>query len=157
MRVCSKCQEEKPLASFSRKLSRKDGYQLECKACHTLYLKGHYSANKDYYIRKARVAKLKQFKLNRDFVGDYLRRHPCIDCGETDLIVLEFDHVRGDKLDSVSHLAFSVGASVKRIMEEIEKCDVRCANCHRRKTATQFGWYVYEISSILPPVTVVQR
>lgn len=28
-----------------------------------------------------------------------------------------------------------------RVWEEIQKCEVRCANCHRRRTAKQFGWY----------------
>jgi hypothetical protein len=58
-------------------------------------------------------------------------------------MVLEFDHVRGDKLNSVSVLAYSLGASLKRIQTEIDKCEVRCANCHRRKTARQFGWFAY--------------
>ena len=26
------------------------------------------------------------------------------------------------------------------ILVEIAKCDIRCANCHRRRTASQYGW-----------------
>ena len=62
--------------------------------------------------------------------------HPCIDRGETDLVVLEFDHLR-DK-------AFCIGFELTRrrwqdILEEIARCEVVCANCHRRRTATRSG------------------
>jgi hypothetical protein len=53
--------------------------------------------------------------------------------------VLEFDHHdRATKREDVSRLmAYS---SWRRIEAEIAKCDVRCANCHRRRTAHQLGW-----------------
>jgi hypothetical protein len=64
----------------------------------------------------------------------YKATHPCVDCGETDPLVLDFDHVYGEK-------AFNLSAcktlAVGRVIEEIAKCDVRCANCHRRRTAQQ--------------------
>jgi len=66
--------------------------------------------------------------------------HPCIDCGESDIRVLEFDHVRGEKKANIGDMA---GANIawQRIEAELAKCVVRCANCHRRKTASDFGWY----------------
>jgi hypothetical protein len=71
--------------------------------------------------------------------------HPCIDCGESDPIVLEFDHREGEKkLAAVSTLMTQMKASLKTIKAEIVKCDVRCANCHRRKTAKERGWYKIE-------------
>ena len=70
----------------------------------------------------------------RKFVIEYLSVNPCVDCGESNPIVLDFDHVRGDKTDSVSRMVM-VGFSIKKISEEINKCDVRCANCHRIVTA----------------------
>ena len=70
---------------------------------------------------------------------DYLKKHPCVDCGEKDPVVLEFDHSK-DKLIEVSKLVRNV-SSIDKMREEIEKCKIRCANCHRRKTAIQFGWY----------------
>jgi len=54
-------------------------------------------------------------------------------------MVLEFDHVRGEKTCDIgtmlSHYCWA------RILEELQKCDVRCANCHRRKTARDFKWF----------------
>ena len=70
---------------------------------------------------------------NRKYVAEYLAKNPCVDCGEDDPIILEFDHVRGKKLTHVTKLARD-NASLKRLDEEIAKCEVRCANCHRIKT-----------------------
>jgi hypothetical protein len=65
---------------------------------------------------------------------EYFASHPCIDCGERDPVVLEFDHLRDKK--------FSIGAKLtvypwQAILEEIEKCEVVCGNCHKRRTATR--------------------
>lgn len=76
----------------------------------------------------------------RNLVWTHLTTHPCVDCGESDPIVLEFDHVRGVKTKVIS-LLIGDGSSVKWIREEIAKCEVRCANCHRRKTAKDWNWY----------------
>lgn len=73
------------------------------------------------------------------FVWDYLKEHPCVDCPEKDPIVLEFDHV-GEKFKAISEM-LSNNYSIKRIAKEIEQCEVRCANCHRRKTVEQLGHY----------------
>lgn len=64
---------------------------------------------------------------------EYLGDHPCVDCGEEDPIVLEFDHVAGTKEFPVSE-GVSRMYSIKKIKAEIDKCEVRCANCHRRVT-----------------------
>ena len=69
------------------------------------------------------------------FTGDaviknYLASHPCVDCGITEIDVLEFDHVRGKKLFNIR----SGVHSFTETQEEIAKCEVRCANCHVRKT-----------------------
>jgi hypothetical protein len=62
-----------------------------------------------------------------------------MDCGETDPDVLEFDHLR-DKRADISTLV-QYGVSWKTVQDEIAKCEVRCANCHRRRTATRGGYY----------------
>jgi hypothetical protein len=70
---------------------------------------------------------------------DYLATHPCVDCGERDIVVLQFDHARGEKSIHVM-MAASRGWSWERTLTEIAKCDVRCANCHVRITAKRAGW-----------------
>jgi hypothetical protein len=56
----------------------------------------------------------------------------CADCGERDPRVLDFDHVRGVKSFSLGDTRFR--CNPRRMLEEIMKCEVRCANCHRRVT-----------------------
>ena len=63
----------------------------------------------------------------------YLDRSRCVDCGVTDPLVLEYDHV-GVKRSAVTTMAWS-GYSLASIIREIEHCEVRCCNCHRRRTA----------------------
>lgn len=83
--------------------------------------------------------KQKRQKENKDFLISYLKENPCIECGESDIIVLEFDHIESDKkFKNISVLRKHY--SLDALKKEIEKCQVLCANCHRRKTARQFGW-----------------
>jgi hypothetical protein len=70
----------------------------------------------------------------RLWLKEYLRSHPCVDCGEADVRVLEFDHRDpATKLANVSRMA-SDGCGPARLAKEVAKCDVRCCNCHRRRT-----------------------
>ena len=56
----------------------------------------------------------------------------CVDCGyRDDPRALQFDHVRGEKVANISDLTT---ASLVRLIVELEKCEVRCANCHMKKT-----------------------
>lgn len=103
--------------------------------------RAHYEANKDAYVKRALEHKAKQKDLLREALLDYLLKNPCVDCGEKDVVVLDFDHRDpGEKSFAVSD-AIRRGYSMRRVLAEVRKCDVRCANCHRRRTARQFGWW----------------
>jgi phage/plasmid primase-like uncharacterized protein len=69
----------------------------------------------------------------KEYVKEYLSNHPCVDCGETDTVVLDFDHIRGKKICDVSRMV-GRGLRLWKIKDEIAKCEVRCANDHRRIT-----------------------
>jgi hypothetical protein len=71
-------------------------------------------------------------------MATYFAGHPCVDCGESDVRVLDFDHIAG-KSALVSALV-AWGAPRDRLEAEIARCEVRCANCHRRVTARRAGW-----------------
>lgn len=73
------------------------------------------------------------------FLVEYLLFHPCVDCGHDDIRVLEFDHVRGKKLANISRMVFQ--KSLEKVKQEIAKCEVRCANCHRIQTAIRSNNY----------------
>ena len=73
---------------------------------------------------------------NFDAVMQYLRSHPCVDCTEGDIVVLEFDHLPGlVKKFEIGRALTSTTRSLKSILDEIKKCEVVCANCHKRRTS----------------------
>ncbi len=82
----------------------------------------------------------------KEVVG-YLRQHPCTDCGEKDIIVLDFDHVRGTKRQGIS-VMIRVGYKWEDILLEIDKCEVVCANCHRKRTAKRGNHFKYLASLV---------
>jgi hypothetical protein len=107
----------------------------ECKLCLTLD-----KFNKDWEVCKVcdKARKKERVIKARTYVIEYLKTHPCVDCGATNLVVLTFDHLR-DKKYMISTL-IRKGYSTDTIQEEIDKCEVRCANCHAIKTALQQNW-----------------
>jgi hypothetical protein len=136
MKVCSKCKTEKSLLEFNKQNDKPSGYQSHCRECSNKRSAAHYKNNKSSY----RDSLKKSRKILRQFVWDYLKEHPCVDCFESDPIVLEFDHIIGTKTRNVGDMAHA-GVSLDNLKLEMEKCVVRCANCHRKKTAKDFGWY----------------
>ena len=69
---------------------------------------------------------------NMIFVRELPSRSWCVDCGDDRLAVLEFDHV-GPKRANVVRLARR-GCSLETLEDEVSHCQIRCANCHRRRT-----------------------
>lgn len=74
------------------------------------------------------------------WVVEYLKSHPCVVCGETDIVVLEFDHIKGKKKLGVGELV-QQGYLLKWVIEEVAKCEVVCANDHRRRTCKRANHY----------------
>jgi hypothetical protein len=140
MRVCRRCNERKPLEDFPFKVKAEGLRHSACKLCCRAYSKADYVKNKTSYLQRATFSSSHLITQKQQYVWDYAKSHPCVDCGETDPVVLEFDH-RENKVSSVSQMACQRTASLELLKVEIAKCDVRCANCHRRKTAMQFNWY----------------
>src|SRR5205085_9607325 len=114
-----------------------------CLVCGRAHAKAHYSKNIQYYVKKARARRDGLIGDINEKLFEYLETHPCVDCSETDPVVLEFDHVRGEKSYNVSAMGW-LALSWNSLLKEIEKCEVRCANCHRRKTAERLGSYRYQ-------------
>lgn len=144
MKTCSKCGKQKPLKDFPKNKTKADGLAYNCKVCQREYIRNHYQKNTDYYLEKSR-RRNKKIKLeNGTKIIKHLQQHPCIDCGETDPVFLDFDHVRGEKEMSISSMVSRHWSWIK-IQKEIEKCDVRCVKCHRLKTFRDVGWWGFEV------------
>lgn len=107
-----------------------------CRACRRAYGRRHYEANRARYIEQARVQKKRLREERTRYLIGYFKLHPCTDCGESNPVVLEFDHLRDKKFVIAGELDRKPW---KVILEEIEKCEVVCANCHRIRTADRRG------------------
>ena len=140
MKSCSECGVTKPIEEFRKNCKASDGRQSACKECAKARDKRDYA---DSTKRKSQVAKNNERRRSeaRMWIREYLLTHPCVDCGESDPIVLEFDHRDSkEKVAGISQMTCGPW-SMSAIIKEVSKCEIRCANCHRKRTATQFGWY----------------
>jgi hypothetical protein len=120
LKTCTQCGELKDLEEFYSK-----GHW--CKGCHRDYRKDHYAKNRQYYLDKALRAK----KVRREWYNE-LKNGPCTDCGVSyPPFVMHWDHL-GDKEFDIS--AMLEKGSRAKILREIEKCELVCANCHAFRT-----------------------
>lgn len=124
MKTCTACKEHKPNENFNKDITMKDDKSTICRAC-------------------TAIKRLQSVSRNRHFIWGYLLAKPCIDCGETDRVVLQFDHRDGVKKKGNLSDMVNKALSIQTLTDEIAKCDVRCANCHQRRTAIQQKWYNY--------------
>lgn len=137
MRLCPGCKVEKPYSEYGKKAGSKLGIQSRCKFCRNAHQKVWYSENSEEH--KERVNKVRNSRKSNyfDLLVAYLLDHPCVDCGCSDPMALDFDHVEGDK-------TFNIGTGSERtwqqVLDEIDKCVVRCRNCHQRRTAIAGNW-----------------
>ena len=133
LKVCGTCKQALPTAEFSRRAASRDGLQSRCKACWRL----DYLQNTERRKTVAATNAAASLRRHRIRLASYLRDHPCVDCGESDIRCLDFDHRDPqEKLANVGTLVFT-HVSWERVEREIAKCDVRCANCHRKRTSGQ--------------------
>lgn len=135
MKECLRCSKALVISEFGWRNKQHTKRRAYCNECMRLYRREYYHANKELCKEKK---KKKQIE-TRQHVRNYLKEHKCVDCEEDDPIVLEFDHLR-DKKYNISDLV-RLGKSIRVVEEEIAKCEVRCANCHRRKTAKDYNWW----------------
>ena len=149
MKRCPTCDNEKPETEFAPNKSRKDGRQAHCRPCYAEYQREYYrrrtQTDPAYRERQKALRRGRRLRLaqaNRRQLWAYFETHPCTDCGESDPWVLDLDHT------DPSSKSFAIGNAIlhrpwDEIASEIALCDVRCANCHRRRTALQLGFYQY--------------
>ncbi len=148
-KICPGCGQERDAEQdFNWRHKERGIRQTQCKYCQSQVSKQHYKNNKQSYFDRVRTREVLVIEDNQKRLVDYLRRHPCVDCGQTDIRVLEFDHVRGNKLNNIARMV-GEGFSWSTIEAEIAKCEVRCANCHRIKTNERNGWWRHLFRSLI--------
>lgn len=138
MKICSKCNASLGDYCFSKRSSSKVGLKSQCKVCDRDYSQ---NINKEKRNKRQAIAKKKRTKELQLKIMAFLVDKKCAHCPETDPVVMEFDHLdRSLKKISISEAVVRC-FSWDRIKTEIDKCQILCANCHRRKTAKDFGFY----------------
>jgi len=116
---CTVCQEEKLLSEFHKKGNGKDS---RCKSC---------------IKTRDREAHQRLLAEKKDWLYQYKEAHACTDCNKFyHPWVMEFDHLR-DKKANISTLA-NQKCTLKRLLREIDKCELVCANCHRLRTYRRY-------------------
>jgi len=141
MKHCNKCNTTKSIDNFAIRNKSKGTLQSWCRECISTRDKQRWQDQSDHRRQNHYDKRNNRRVEKRKIVWKYLEQNPCSICGESDPRVLEFDHINPEtKSNNVSEL---YTYSEKKIMEEISKCRVLCANCHRRETYDQFGYYTF--------------
>ena len=139
-KLCPGCNEEKSIEQFALRNKNSHLRQSYCMDCEAGMKSEWYMEHREEQVRAGMKRRDQYKQILREYVWNYLSTHPCISCGETDPAALEFHHVRGEKVKEVSNILKN-GAALQTLVTEIEKCDVLCANCHRKLTAKKQKWY----------------
>lgn len=136
-RTCGRCGQSKPATDFAWRRKARGQRDNYCRPCRAEYKREHYASHRERYVANAVRRKRALVAERAAYLVALFRERPCADCGETDPIVLEFDHM--------GHKRFNIAKGLRdrnwdSVLDEIAKCDVVCANCHRRRTAHRGGF-----------------
>jgi hypothetical protein len=115
---CYRCGERKAAKDFAWRRKHKGQRDSFCRPCRSAYGKEHYAANRQRYIDQAEVVKARLRLERTTYLIELFASHPCVDCGERDPIVLEFDHVREKRFDIGRRLTSQTWQS---ILEELDR------------------------------------
>ena len=129
-RQCRRCGQDKPFTEFHR---WRDGYQSWCKPCRAEYAAAHYQKNKAH-----RQAQNKRRQVAfRTWYTELKAGKACADCGLVfHPAAMHWDHLPGRKKTAPLGWLVRLG-SRQRVLEEIAKCELVCANCHAVRTVTR--------------------
>lgn len=128
-KVCCTCHEEKDIESFDFRYKIKGIRQRICKSCKKIARKNSYHNHKDHVIAKNLANKGK----NVQWYEAYKKTLKCERCPENDPVCLDFHHINPQEKDFAVSIIVRGTYSKERIMKEINKCIVLCANCHRKE------------------------
>jgi hypothetical protein len=136
----------KPLADFYYRDRAKGWRSTYCKPCTRAYEAERYGSDHRKQQVKARAELASQ--RNKDLLWDYLLGHPCVDCGEGDPVVLEFDHLQPREALCVTSM-LNHAYRWETILAEIAKCEVVCSSCHTRRTLRRAGsWKIHKAAAM---------
>lgn len=126
MKICNKCKKECNDDDFCYRYKNKNVRQKICKNCQKAYKIDYYNKNKESHYKRNKLTELKLASFIKD-----LKKEGCFSCGESSVECLDFHHLNPLEKEIEVSLLTRRG-SKKRILKEVEKCIILCANCHRK-------------------------
>ena len=145
MKICSKCATSKPESEYFVKDGKTGRLHAQCKVCYREHRKSyaarHYEKYGDIYRERARLRRAKMKRIRQNKLIEYMHDKSCAQCGESDIRVLECDHIDPAMKSFSIARAITDGVKWDVILAEIQKCQVLCSNCHKKRTAAQYGWF----------------
>ena len=111
-KICSKCGRELPIDQFNWRNKAKGTQRADCKECHSGYMKIKYQEKKD-------------------IVQNLKAETKCAKCGDSRGYVLDYHHINPEEKENNVSRMTSNNYQLNKVYEEIKKCVVLCANCHR--------------------------
>lgn len=138
MKNCYKCNKTKDISEFSINKNKPDGLNLECKECANKYMKEYYRKNKHKHLKAVekqvcyRRAKVAKYKMNKGCNRCGYKEHPS---------ALSFHHI--EKEDKKFTIGCNIHLPWDILLEEIEKCEVLCMNCHAIEHS-KYDWTIEE-------------
>lgn len=115
MKTCTHCKQVFPMDSFAPRKDRGNKPHSWCNGCR----------------RKRLDAVVKNRRAKQDKVSEIKRARGCCVCGFNEPVALDFHHLDPSTKDDTIAQMFAVHASMERIITEMDKCVVLCANHHR--------------------------
>lgn len=129
---CRTCKTWKSKDEFNYRDAEHGLLQYDCRDCQQRLRRESYANHRETTRLSNDKWASRAIETAKDHVYNYLITHPCVDCGNTNILALTFDHVRDTKKGVIADMV-SKGRSIETIKEEIRKCDVVCFNCHMRR------------------------
>lgn len=137
---CDHCKKYKDEEEFNWRFKSLGIRAKTCRDCAHIHNKKYFEGPaKERHLQQVKERKALAREAAREYVYQYLLTHPCVSCGEADPRVLEFHHVGEKDMDVAKMVAG--GYSIDRIKAELDRCQVLCANCHRKVTVQERGWF----------------
>lgn len=125
---CYTCGSFKDRKEFNKNKSKKDGLNTICKSCSKIRFKRYYEEHKEEHIHNVSKRKNKDRILFREYIGQ-IKSSGCVCCGEKEKAALDFHHLRDKKFSICKSFG---NVNLEDLTEEINKCIILCANCHRK-------------------------
>ncbi|QEQ94929.1 hypothetical protein pEaSNUABM56_00140 [Erwinia phage pEa_SNUABM_56] len=127
-KICTCCNEEKDLSLFNKNSKKKDGLQGWCRDCCKTANNAKYATDINHRLR-IKENNQKEVQKCKDLLREF-KSKGCSLCPEKEFVALDLHHLDGETKDAnVSDL---MRRGSKKLIAEMEKCVVLCANCHRK-------------------------